>query len=290
MSLKNIKGEIKFEDKINEDPVLLKTLNTFLKKKRGYVINMPKKGSEVVACISGGMDSVANIVILMEEYKYKVYPFFINRNQSAYKYEKAAILYYNKLFKKKYPKRYNQFVEIKVDTPGQIYKDMLRITKKAMDNTELSRNISYPARNPIMFLTGMEYAYSLSAKNINVRAIFSAHVASDTSYHCSLTWTRLTNVMMCQITNDYNWQFINIPTEQELGNFFDKDIFVKYCNKKDIDLTKTRTCVSKNKIQCGDCPTCWQRRITYKNLGLKDKTKYLYPLRCECPSYYEKRD
>lgn len=285
MKLINIKGKVRFDDKVNEDIELLKLHNRFLKKRRGYIVKMPKKGSSVVACMSGGMDSVANIFILLEK-GYKVFPFFINRGQSAYKYEKEAVEYYDKLFNKKYHGLYRKTLEIKVNTPGVEYKQMLRATKRAVDNIELRHNISYPSRNSIMFLTGMEYAYSLESQGIKVRTVFGAHMSSDSSYHCSLTWTRLTNVTMCQITNDYEWQFIDIPIETEFGNFFDKDVYIKYCNDKQFDLTKTRTCVKRHPIQCGDCPTCWDRRRAYKEAGVKDLTKYRFDMSALMPTYY----
>jgi len=287
MSIKNIQGKIKFKDKVNEDPELLRLNSNLLKRRRGYVVKMPRKGSSVVTCMSGGMDSVANIFVLLEEYGYNVFPFFIKRGQSAYKQERASIDYYDKLFVKKYPGLYHKTLEIEVNTPGNEYKDMLRATKKAVDDVELRHNISYPSRNSIIFLTGMEYAYSLESQGIKARTIFGAHMSSDSSYHCSLTWTRLTNVTMCQITNEYDWQFIDIPIETEFGNFFDKDVYINYCNDKKFDLTKTRTCVKDHPIQCGDCPTCWDRRRAYKEAGVKDLTKYRFDMSEKFPTYYD---
>lgn len=287
MKMTGIKSQLELKDKVNEDIEMIEMIDGFLKKRRGYIVKMPEKGSSVVACMSGGMDSIANIFILLEEYGYNVFPFFINRGQSAYKYEKKAVKYYNALFKERYPGLYHNVLEIKVDTPGRAYKNMLRATKKAIDDVALKHNISYPSRNSIIFLTGMEYAYSLDSQGFNVRTVFGAHMSSDSSYHCSLTWTRLTNLTMCQITNNYDWQFIDIPIEREFGNFFDKDVFIKYCEEKGFDLTKTRTCVKDHPVQCGDCPTCWDRRRAYKEAGIKDKTKYRFDMSDTMPTYYD---
>jgi len=82
-----IQGKIKIQDKENEDLELLEILERILIRKRGYVIKIPPRGSNVVACMSGGLDSTINLAILMEEFGLKVYPFFINRGQSAYIYE-----------------------------------------------------------------------------------------------------------------------------------------------------------------------------------------------------------
>lgn len=287
VKLLNTKGKLKIEEKVNEDMNLLNILDNFFKNKRGYIIRMPKPGDNVVACLSGGQDSIANICILLEEYKLNVYPFFIKRGQSAYKWEKESADYFNKFLRKKYPELYHDYLEIEVMTPGIEYKDLLRVTKKQVDSLQLRHNISYPARNSIIFLTGMEYAYSLQAKGVNVNTVFSSHVSSDSSYHCSQTWTRLTNLTMCQILNDYSWQFINIPTETSFGNFYDKDIYIKWAIEHDIPIHKARTCVKNHPIQCGDCPTCWDRRRAYKELGIKDPTKYRFEMSDKFPTYYD---
>jgi len=90
----SIKGEIKIESKINEDMDLLNSFDSLFIAKRGFVVKMPQKGESVVACLSGGMDSVANIAMLMKEYGLRVYPFFINRGQSNYTYEKKSADYF----------------------------------------------------------------------------------------------------------------------------------------------------------------------------------------------------
>src|SRR3989338_9875603 len=142
----NKQGKIKIDDKVNEDVNVLKNFSGILKDKRGYVIKMPAKSESVVACLSGGQDSVANIGILLKEFGLNVYQFFINRGQSNYKYEKEAVDYFNAFYKKKFPGLYHDYLEITVNTPGVEYKDLLRKTKRMVDDIPLRHNISYPAR------------------------------------------------------------------------------------------------------------------------------------------------
>ena len=272
---------------MTEDLKLLDSLNQIILSKRDHVIKMPEKGACVTACLSGGMDSVVNIAILMKEYGLKVYPFFINRGQSNYKFEKESADYFNSYFKKEFPSLYNDYLEISVATPGNEYKDLLRLAKKKVDDIPLRHNVSYPARNPIMFLTGMEYAYSLMSQNINIKNIFASYVASDSSFHCGLTNTRLMNILMCQIMNDWGWQFISLPTELELGNYFDKDVLIKWGYENNIPIHKTRTCVKKFDIECGDCPTCWDRRRCFKEAEVKDLTEYKHEMSLDYPTYYD---
>ena len=280
-------GKIKFEDKENEDAGLLKVYEGILKNKRGYIVKMPERKESVVACLSGGQDSVANIGILLKEFGLNVYPFFVNRGQSNYKYEKKAVNYFNRFYKRRFPKLYHNYKEITVATPGMEYKNLLRKAKRMVDNIPLRHNISYPARGPIVFLTGMEYGYSLQAKGIKIRTVFASNMSSDFSYHCSQTWVRLMNILFCQILNDWSWQFISLPIETEFGNYFDKDVFIKWAYENEIPLHKARTCVKSFKIECGDCPVCWDRRRAYKEAGIKDPTKYMFPMSEKYPTYYD---
>lgn len=283
----NTLGELKIEDKVNEDMGLLESFDNLLIRKRGFVVKMPPKGASVVACLSGGMDSVANLAMLMKVYGLKVFPFFINRGQSNYAYEKKSADYFNTFFKKTFSNLYNDYLEITVMTPGEEYKNLLRDAKRLVDPLPLRHNVSYPSRNPIIFLTGMEYGYSLKAKGVEIKSIFASYVSSDSSYHCGLTNTRLMNVLICQILNDWNWQFISIPTEREFGNFFDKDIYIKWGYENNIPLHLSRTCVKNFDIECGDCPTCWDRRKGYKKAGIVDPTPYKYEMSSKYPTYYD---
>lgn len=262
-------NNVDITSKPNEDIDLIDLINSFLKKKRGYIVKIPKPGSAVLCCMSGGLDSTATIAILLDKFKLQIYPFFINRNQSNYNYEKKSVNYYGKIFKKKYPKQYHNCKEIKINTPSLSYKDSLNPTLR-------ENHIGYPARNSVIFLTGAEYAYSLLSQNIKINTIFGAAVVSDGLFHSSLTWTRVTNLAICQMFNNYNWQLISLAIEQEFGNSYDKDVMIKYCNSIGIDLSLTRTCVDSTSIQCGKCICCYDRRRCFKQANVKDNTKYLY--------------
>lgn len=275
-----------FDKKANEDIKVLRWVEAIIKSKREYVVKMPEKGSAVLACMSGGLDSIANISILINEYGYIVYPFFINRWQSALKQEREAVNFFNKLYSEKYPSNYRDCLEISVNTPANEYKSLLRDTKKMMNDVERMKNISYPSRNPIIFLTGAEYWYSLKAKWVDIKTMFASHVSSDFSYHCSQTWTRTMNLLMCQIFDDRALQFISIPIETEFGNYFDKEVYVHYLDKYGLPIEKTRSCVKKFDIQCGDCPACYDRRLGIKRAGIIDKTPYLYEMSSNYPTYY----
>jgi 7-cyano-7-deazaguanine synthase in queuosine biosynthesis len=270
-----------------EDYFLVKNLSDLLKKKRGYIVKMPNPGTPVTICVSGGIDSIPNLFILMEKFKLNVYPCFLDRKQTNYKYEVASIKFFDSYFKKKFPKIYHGIKKIKLETPSKDYKDLLRATKNLQDNILMRRDVSYPARNPIIFLTGMEYAYSLQSQGISIKTVFGAFPNSDFLYHSSLTALRALNVLACHITHDWNWQFISIPIEEEFGNCYDKEVYIKYCLERGVPLERTRSCPKGGKLHCGTCIACWDRRNAFKQTGFKDKTPYKAPMPKDIPFAYK---
>jgi len=127
----------------------------------------------------------------------------------------------------------------------------------------------------MIFLTGAEYAYSLKSQGVELSTIFGAAVVSDTLFHSSLTWTRITNLAVCQFLNNYNWQILSLAIEKELGNSYDKDVLISYCDKIGLPLEHTRTCTNSNEVQCGNCVCCYDRRRCFKEARVEDKTVYL---------------
>ena len=121
----------------------------------------------------------------------------------------------------------------------------------------------------------MEYAYSLQSKGVFPKTIFSVHTADDPVLHSTLTAVRMTNLLMCQITSDYRWQFISLPIEKNLGNYYGKEIMVKWCDENNIPIEKTRSCYKDDPVHCGKCsPACLNRKAAFKKAGVLDKTIY----------------
>ena len=264
-----------------EDMPLISVMESLLRDRKSSkeVVEMPPRGSPVLACMSGGLDSTAIIAILLEEFGYNVYPFFINRGQSNIANEVKSRDFYDNFFKEHYPDTYHGVKELDITIPVKGYKDMLRNTKHLKDNPALRKRNTYPARNPVMFLAGMEYGYSLQSTGVFPKSLFIAEQADDFSVHGSLTLMRIMNVLFCYLLDDWDWQFISLPIEKELGNYYGKDVLVKYCSEHNIPLEHTVSCTTKEELQCGVCAmACWDRRMAFKKAGVEDKTQYQYPM------------
>ncbi len=262
-------GEKIFENKL-EELTVKKSVENILKAKRGDIYKLPKKKEAVVACVSGGLDSIINIAILMEEFNLIVYPFFINRGQSNYEWEKKSLEFFEGYFLEKYPKQYKKYLEIELDSPAKGYKDLLRECKNSTNNY-----VGYPARNPIIALSAMEYAYALQSQNIKIRHVFTTHTADDPVLHSTLTALRIDNLLMCQITGDYDWYFTSLPIETELDNYYGKSYLVKWGSEMNLPLEKTRSCYTKDRLHCGECfPACIHRQKAFLDADVLDNTKY----------------
>jgi len=271
----NTKTSTQISKRKQEDLTVLDKVDDILKGRRSFLAKIPEEGSPVIACVSGGMDSIANWAILLEEFKLEVYPFFINRGQTNYKWEKEAIEYFDKFFQKKYPKLHHNTLEVKIKTPPTEYKTKLRNTKNMKDNSYYRKTVAYPARNPIISLIGMEYGYSLQNEGVFPKTVFVTFLADDPPKHSTLTSIRITNLLICHIMDDYNWQLISIPLEREIGNYYAKIPYVKWCQEHDIPLEKTRSCYKDQEYHCGVCePACINRKKAFKEAGIKDKTIY----------------
>jgi predicted amidophosphoribosyltransferase len=57
--------------------------------------------------------------------------------------------------------------------------------------------------------------------------------------------------------------------------------------ENNIPLYKARTCFKSFEKECGDCPTCWDRRRAYKEIGIIDETKYHFDMSEKYPTYYD---
>ncbi len=263
-------GDRIIENKL-EELMVKKKIENILQIKRGNIYQLPKKNEAVVACVSGGLDSVINLAILMEEFNLIVYPLFINRGQSNYEWEKKSLEFFEEYFLTKYPQKYKKYLEIELDTPAKGYKDLLREHKNSTKNY-----VGYPARNPIIALSAMEYAYALQSQDVKIRHVFTTHTADDPVLHSTLTALRIDNLLMCQITGDYTWYFTSLPIETELDNYYGKSYLVKWGSEINLPLEKTRSCYTKDRLHCGQCtPACVNRQKAFLDAGIVDDTKYL---------------
>lgn len=270
-----------------ENLIVIDQIERLLKKQRGYVFKMPKKGSSVVLLLSGGLDSITAWGILMKEFGLHVYPLSFDRGEKRAFREKASIDYFSKFYQKRFPNLYHKPVRLSFgleDVKIPIEKSLEAIHPEVLvknfkgDAKLIDINISLGSflLLPIYAKIYAEFLYL--TKNLDVHTIFCSVTLSDGLLVPHQTFTSLRTIMfhLCSTTRDYSWQFASAVFEKEVGLYHDKSDLVEWADKNRIPLEKTWSCYHATKYQCGgsDCQTCIVRRDAFKLANVVDKTVY----------------
>ncbi len=264
-----------------EDISALSHIETFLKERRGYIFRMPEKGEAVILTVSGGLDSTILWGMLLEEYKLQVYPVFFRRGHKRIKREEAAVHYFSQRFQKQYPHT-SQSVQF-LDVPMPPKEIRWKITEHSQEivSRDTNQRKGLPLYSGLLALNAAEYAFFLQEeKNIKIRTLFSAFVSSDGESLKYETLTAIRSVMqnICILTGDMSWQYTSLALEKEVGNFWDKDVLIKWAAEKKYPLEMMFSCISpiNYKIHCGRCYFCQYRKQSFTRAGVPDPTEYKY--------------
>lgn len=255
---------------------LIEQIEKILIAKRGYVFKMPKAGEPVIALMSGGLDTISVIGILLEKYQVAVYPLFINRQLPHGSKIKKSIEFFNQYFQNKYPTLYHKPFEIKMELPPKEVKSS--ILKAENDITKRQNRKGVPLQ-PIFYANYASYYAKHLEETVGIkpRTIVGAWLYANSDWYAYESLTSLRSIMLnlCIVDDDYSWQFTSLPMEKNLGYYFDKDFLVKAGHEIKLPLEKTWTCYLGLSHQCGACPPCWTRKVAFKKSRVKDKTIYL---------------
>jgi hypothetical protein len=184
-----------------EDKKLIKTIDSFFIRKRGYVVKMPKPGSSVILLVSGGMDSITAWASLMADYKVKVYPVHILTGQPRNIYEQKSVRYYSTIFSKKYRKHFREPIFISQhSTPPEIRryyrgdwskwinpKIIAKNLRREKGNVVVKRKYYFPAFYPIQAIVASQFLELRDAQRL--RNIFLTNLPSDSEYNTSQSVT-----------------------------------------------------------------------------------------------------
>lgn len=281
--LKKTQKEIQniLEERKLEDLDALKSVENFLKKKRGFIFNMPEKGGSVIMTVSGGLDSTILWGMLLEEYQLEVYPVFFRRGHKRIKREEDAVRFFSEYFQKKYPDTFRKPIFLNVPMPPKEIRWGITGHSQEIANRETNQRKGIPLYSGLLAFNAVEYAYYLQEeKGILIRSIFSSFVSSDGEALKYETLTAMRSVMqdICVLTGDVRWQYTSLALEKELGHFWDKDILIKWAYEKSYPVERMFSCISpvNYKIHCGRCYFCQYRKKSFARAGVEDPTEYKY--------------
>ncbi len=259
-----------------EDPKLIQTIENIFKEQKGHVMKRPLANSHVILMFSGGMDSVTTWAYLMEVYKVHVHPVFLRRGQKRVAFEEKSVDYFSKYYKKRYPKYWHKVKKMNAYIPPmEIRFPIIDVSSKPVN--KLGQHLGIPMYTNLLTSYGVQYAIFLKIKeNIKVRNIFTAIVAEDgyVMRDETLTAMRTNNLSVCSLMNDYSWQVTSLPLEKEFGFFLSKADLLKWATDQDIPIDRARSCIKWDDDHCGECVSCYVRKIAHNKNKLKDKTSY----------------
>jgi 7-cyano-7-deazaguanine synthase in queuosine biosynthesis len=263
-----------------DDLEVLLGIERILEKKRGYVFKMPKKGTPVIALMSGGLDTTVMISILLKEYGLKVYPVYFNRNLRNSLPALRSIKYFTKYFKRKYPGQFCKPLIFDCKIPlEEIGEDLENVQWHCIDK-KIGRQKGIPMQPSFYANHCLLYSKYLEEKEKEkIRNIFGAWYpdGSKRFIYESLTSFRSIMLGLCCQDNDFSWQFTSLPMEKELGFWFGKEEMIKIGTKHEIPMEKSWTCFFDGGIdgrQCGRCDACYHRKDAFNKAGVRENYKY----------------
>ncbi len=243
-------------------------LDALLMNERGYVSREPYK-ENVVALISGGLDSIVMVNKLIEDYGAIIHPLFIRRGARAEKFEENAFDLFMEFYKRKFPNNISEEFKLDYCIPP--------IELKQNFPEPMALSIGHPLRNSTMQNLAVMYAISLSgSKGLDIKSIFSASTKDDnTEPEQGLLSLRAQTLSACIQLGDWRWNLTSPLIDPYLTeNPVSKSGLIQYALQHFIPLEKTRTCFSGQEIADGTCFACQKRLKAFEYLKMQDPLKY----------------
>ncbi len=294
-------SKVEFEKRLRKRPPenmqAIKSVEDFLKRKRGYVFRMPPPGAPVIHLVSGGIESTVLWGLMLERYKLHVYPLFLHRGMDRWKKEKEAVVFFASYFCDRYPEFFHEpfvistnVVPPEIEIAGRNSRDYYhpaRILESYTPGSGLSTIFSQgglPAAYPFY---GLSYASHLwDHENIKVHHFFNGVAPGDGDFVASQTFSTLRAIMfsMSLASGNMNLQFGSLAFEKEIGHWLEKKDLIVIGARMGLPLEQTWSCYRSGRYQCGDrCLTCHYRRLAFRDAGVADRTKYF------CDTFFENR-
>lgn len=270
--------------KNTEDANLRKSLDQLLLNRRGYTFQMPKHGKSVASFFSGGLDSVVVTAYLLNKYKLKVFPFHFYRHlPHSPQTLKTCKLQYEEL-SKKFPTLLQPLtiIDLYYPSPTNHWVHQLDLQREFPPFTPWRWPDSGGPKKIGVPFSQQEYVFQtitdllLAKSDPGVRTIFGSSLEENRRGYAfeSITAARMITLEICFSTNDWRWQFTQLPMEPELALDFSKEKLIEIGTKMGLKLDQTWTCSRDLRYQCGMCDLCILRKDAFARSKIKDPTIY----------------
>jgi 7-cyano-7-deazaguanine synthase in queuosine biosynthesis len=243
-------------------------IDAILRRERGYVFEVPH-GEDVVALVSGGLDSVLMTDLIIDEWKCRVHPLHVRRGARAEPFEKAAFDYYCAFYRRRFGARVADPVELAQEVPprelkGHFPADRLRV-------------VGHPMRNAVLQSLAVMVAVALNGRyGLSIRTVFSGSVAEDTtSPELGILGLRVQTLSTCVHLGDWTWQVTSPMTEPTVRPrpLDDRNLILRAL-ARGVPLQYTRSCFGADARACGVCGACVKRLRAFAAAGVPDPADY----------------
>jgi 7-cyano-7-deazaguanine synthase len=243
-------------------------IDAILRRERGYVFEVPY-GEDVVALVSGGLDSVLMVDLLLDEWKCRVHPLYVCRGARADPFEKSAFDFYCAFYRERFGQQVAQPVELTQEVPPRELKGHFP--------AERLRVVGHPMRNAVLQSLAVMVAVALNGQHgLSIRTVFSGSVAEDTtSPELGLLGLRVQTLSTCVHLGEWTWQVTSPMTEPAVRArpLDDCDLILRAL-RRDIPLQYTRSCFGSEARACGTCGACVKRLRAFAAAGVPDPAEY----------------
>jgi 7-cyano-7-deazaguanine synthase in queuosine biosynthesis len=227
-------------------------IEEILTTNRGYVRDIPRD-EIVIVLLSGGVDSVALIDILIGEWNCRVIPIYFQRNAKNQHWEELAFDYFYSFYLKKYPNNMLESLKLPIEIPTRINKQFLDRNRQKI--------LGLPLRNSIMWNNAFTQAVYLSGKyKDTIRTVVVGSVLEDdASPESGLLGILSSTLNTCVCTGVWYYQILAPFLDGCLGKKWNKLDLLEYAHTNDIPIGKSRSCFGSEKEACGTCLACENR-------------------------------
>ena len=223
------------------------------------------KLKKAIIIFSGGLDSVCTAVHLRS--KFELYAITFSYGQKANQEIKIA-KYFAKILKLKEHKIVN------IEFMKELYEETNVLTNSKMKiPSKFDYSIVVPIRNAVFLSIASAWAFSKSAQLV----AYGAHKDDQKYPDCRPSFSRLIEQAFNEGEIDGIKQNlrkkINVWTPFMAGLSKSDLLKIGYKRLGD-EIFKTWSCYANNKIHCGICESCNNRKVAFLQAKIHDKTRY----------------
>jgi 7-cyano-7-deazaguanine synthase len=219
-----------------------------------------------VIVFSGGLDSVCTAIYLQK--RYDLYGITFSYGQKASKEVKVA-QQFSRLLK------FREHRIVDIGFMKDLYENTNALTNsKIVIPSKFDYSIVAPIRNAIFLSIASAWAFSKKAELV----AYGAHLGDKKYPDCRPAFARL----LSKALNEGESDGIKLGLRKKIriwspfmDNLSKSDLLKNGYQELSEQIFKSWSCYKNTKIQCGNCESCNNRKLAFRDSKILDKTKYL---------------